>query len=90
MVSKNETAAPVGPRRGGEAEKRDSKTIFNLSIFPSLSASDAAPEEPLLPRVAAARERDRAARAAIKAGQGYRASDAELLQARAWRRGGRP
>ncbi|PWB81851.1 MAG: hypothetical protein C3F11_13980 [Methylocystaceae bacterium] len=41
---------------------------------------------PELPQVAAARERDRAARARVAAGQDYKPSAAELVEGRAWRR----
>lgn len=44
---------------------------------------------PLLPQVAAARERNRLARARVAAGQDYKPSEAEELEARAWRRRGR-
>jgi hypothetical protein len=46
-------------------------------------------EEKLLPQVAAARERDRLARARVARGEDYKPSEAEELEARAWSRRGR-
>jgi hypothetical protein len=77
------------PGATGEARKDVRIGIANsseTSIFDPFGASDSSLEEPLLPQVRAARERDRLARARVKAGQNYQPGEDELIDARAWRR----
>jgi hypothetical protein len=62
-------------------------TLAASAIFqPAPSPTDDGPE---LPQVRAARERDRLARERIAAGADYKPTAAELVEARAWKRGRR-
>lgn len=73
------------------AGKATAKTLFApLANFADLriSAPADATEEPVLPMLAAARERDAAARAALKAG-GTLATAQDAAELRAWRGRGR-
>lgn len=77
------------PAATGGARKNDRTGIAIDtvdSIFGAAAASESSPEEAVQPQVAAARERDREARARLARNEEYRPSRDELIQARAWRR----
>jgi hypothetical protein len=58
------------------------RMLLSSAIFRPAEHHDDGPE---LPQVTAARERDRIARERIAAGQDHRPSEAEKVEARAWR-----
>jgi hypothetical protein len=62
-------------------EARDAALLLFRALAPS-----PAEETPILPQVAAARERDRLARRRLAAGEDYQPTEAEKLEARAWSR----
>lgn len=86
-----ETAARVGTRSGGgqagSFDSSDPKRGVSLAQLVFSQPDEPVVNEPL-PNVAAARERDRAARARLKAGEGYKPTKREMLEARAWHKGG--
>jgi hypothetical protein len=60
------------------------RMLLTSAIF--RPAPEPAEETPILPQVAAARERDRLARRRLAAGEDYQPTEAEKLEARAWSR----
>jgi hypothetical protein len=66
---------------------RDKKINDALRIF--REPAEQPEQEAELPQVRAARERNRLARARVAAGEDYKPSEAELVEARAWGRRGR-
>lgn len=90
--SQKETAARAGTRSGGRETGSSDRAYpsrgFSLAQFTFSKLQEIAVNH-LLPQVAAARDRDRIARARLKAGEYYFPSKDELLEARAWKRGAR-